>query len=245
MVFGQQLKSLYLSPTVFTNEKFKEMIQSLPSLTSLELPNSSFDSGSLKVLKSTMQFMSTLKQLNLRGCKQATGAVVHDLMCSMTGLEVLEADKITDDDISKDDRVWACSRRLWKLSVDILSVPRVREGENRRTCRQDVVLGRLSTLENLRVLKLSSSELPSLPWQYFRGLRLTLERGLDVLKTLRRLERIKCPPSWRDGHTVWGEAEARWILKHWVNLKVVEGVCMEQVSTGLMDHLFGTGIDED
>ncbi|KAG0043666.1 hypothetical protein BGZ83_011146 [Gryganskiella cystojenkinii] len=275
--FGQRLEHLFLSPTVFTNEEFKEMIQSVPNLTKLELPRSgTFDTGTWNVIKSTMpQFLMTLRELNLKGCQQVMGSTAQDILCSMASLEVFAADTISDTDILKDDRPWACSTRLWKLSVAFLIAPREEkqeegkgkevdgdkngkeeqeeeeQGEVKKEMyikdRQAIVAHRLSTLVNLRVLDLRY-EIDWYAIEKGNSLQLSLDGCLGSLKMLERLERLHA----HDYHyyrpvriTVWGEAEARWVSQYWINLKVVAGILFSDGSLGRLTNVTSDGFDNE
>ncbi|KAG0038088.1 hypothetical protein BGZ83_003225 [Gryganskiella cystojenkinii] len=158
-----------------------------------------------------------------------TGADVHTILCSVASLEDFEAGVITDTAILADDRPWICASRLRRLTVAVVLLDPKQS--------QDLILGRLARLENLRSLNLDmrylpfyTHQLPDIPpaqaWEKI-SLQWTLDQGLDQLKHLRRLERLTGPRYQWIVTPLWDQTEARWALEHWVSLKELEGIRLD------------------
>ncbi|KAG0046760.1 hypothetical protein BGZ83_008071 [Gryganskiella cystojenkinii] len=127
-----ELLSLALPDNHFKNQDFQVVLQSLNQLEALDLSGSNFDQGSLAVLKdvfapvpswsvllppSSFSMARTLKVLNVRRCARLTGALTHELLCTIPGLEEFEGNYINDVNLRDDPRPWLCSERLRKLCL--------------------------------------------------------------------------------------------------------------------------------
>ncbi|KAG0051096.1 hypothetical protein BGZ83_004081 [Gryganskiella cystojenkinii] len=218
MNFGQKLAKISLPFAEFANQDFKDLIQSLFALTRIDLLYSNFDAGSWRVLQVDVpRFLTTLKELDVRFCRQVTGAMVHSILCSVLTLEVLCADVITDRDI--DEQPWICNR-LKLLSLPFLlyldaSQPKVFARLARFEYLETLSMGVYSIRCHLNQIMIDSGD-----WKK-HCLQLSLEHGLDSLRSLRRLRFLKGSNCKR---TVWRESEARWVLQNWVSLRHLEGV---------------------
>lgn len=212
-----RLESLNIRRSGFENADFKFLLQSMPALTDLQLfRSSSFDLDSWKVLQGTSVMMN-LRKLNLQGCREAKGVIIQEAMCTLGNLESLWADMLAATDILEDPKPWIC-HRLKDLTLAFVIRDRT---------HQPMILARLSELVLLQSLDLKFP----MNWRECHGegprkfypeqcLRLTLEQGLDQLKTLRQLTRLTGP------ETVlvrWHVEEAQWVLKHWPRLMTVGG----------------------
>ena len=235
----QRLEDLELAHIQFRNEDFMALMQAMPQLTRLCLPNSNFDLGSWKGLQAAApSHLWTLRELDLYGCKDLSGVAIQSMLTTIPSLESFSANELTDAEILKEDRPWACLR-LKVLNLRFLV---------RSSSSHEMICARLSTLTRLEAL---ISGTPSAG--FGSTLRLLLsgkgkeeeeegEReaesrgvegrvrddeeeeeeeghgeedkavrgGLDLLKDLKQLQVLILPPSDRPK-----AAEARWMLKHW------------------------------
>ncbi|KAG0042191.1 hypothetical protein BGZ83_000788 [Gryganskiella cystojenkinii] len=226
----QQLESLNLPWAEFNNADFLTLLQATTSLTELNLLSGSFDVDSWKVLKVDIpRHLWTLKILDLRQCKNVTGKIIQDVLCSMLALEIFFADAITDLDLVNDPRPWVATG-LKKLSLAIGLYDLQRRG---------LILTQLARLESLESLNLSMNLL----WTRFPDenerpqgcLSLDLENGLDQLKTLRRLRTIIGPGL---KLSKWKVAEARWVIEYWVRLRAFEGIDLTNAARKLLRPRF-------
>lgn len=230
--FGQNLESLTLTWLDMTKPDFREVFSSLPALSRLEILRGVVDLGALRVLQSELpQCLSIFKVLNLQLSIQVNGAVVQRILSLMTGLEHFKADYVTDLDILLDNQPWVCTGlKSLHLAIVVLEVVGV---------SQEIILDRIATMEGLQELNLSMSPLRhrnepfANPFQQLRDrcLELTMERGLDRLRTLRQLKVFEGPYCER---TSWKEAEARWVRDHWGNLTKLQGVMVDRDAERLL-----------
>ena len=193
--------------------------------------------------------MGRLKELNLCYCALVNGVIVLEILCSeMPSLEVFRADYVSDLDMIQDPRPWSCVG-LKELRLAFILPGRVRtigegggggEGSN----SDNIVFTQLSRLTHLRRLSTSLTgvlyhhdngqiQLPEVQDRPDYCMSFTLDRGLDRLKSLKQLEEIL-------GHryhlTPWTEAEACWILKHWVSLKQFHDFVMDPIASELLKN---------
>ncbi|KAG0055685.1 hypothetical protein BGZ83_007692 [Gryganskiella cystojenkinii] len=108
----KKLVSVEVPSTSFEPEEFKGFLEALPAMTKLDLScNSGFDRTCCRILTQQVpRYRTTLTDLDLRYCRQADPKVVHELMCTMSALEVLVVDYITASTLYKDkrNRPWVC-----------------------------------------------------------------------------------------------------------------------------------------
>ncbi|KAG0041243.1 hypothetical protein BGZ83_002116, partial [Gryganskiella cystojenkinii] len=221
--FGRLLRDLHLSNAVFHNQDFKDLFQNLTSLTSLVLTGSNFDAISWQILKDTIPHCrTTFRKLDLGNSCRLSGAVVQDIMCTLSGLEAFHADYTTDEAILRDgSRPWVCTR----LKILVLSFICF------KSTSQPLILDRLSKLTELTELNLdlswfrhSRQVADSMPVYEItvscHCLTLSIEHGLDALRSLRRLERLTSP---NPEKSIWGEDEIRRIVAQWRRLESLEG----------------------
>ncbi|KAG0045517.1 hypothetical protein BGZ83_009293 [Gryganskiella cystojenkinii] len=230
-----QLESLSLPRMDFKNDDFKTLLGSLTALLELDLSYTNFDSISWRIMKDVPRVLTHVRALVLKGCREVSGSIVHEIMCSLTGLEVLEVDYISDRDMMQSpgeppeqERPWVCLG-LKNLCVGFLLHDRT---------SQPSILSRLSTLKRLEVLNLKTWEFGLHSHQtgigyddpsYDRSLRLnlSLDQSLDRLRGLRRLTSIVGTTS---PTATWSRAEANWVKEHWVDLKMLSGFyCNKEV----------------
>ncbi|KAG0041182.1 hypothetical protein BGZ83_002201 [Gryganskiella cystojenkinii] len=227
----RQLESLALPlMMVFSDQDFQVVLESLPMLSDLDMNWSGFDIGAWRCLQSVPRLMHQLRHLDLHSCRQVTGAVTQEILCSISSLEQFHASHVSDTDIIKDDRPWVC------LEMRHLRLAFVHTEPDLRIDSEDMILKRLSTLTKLESLSLEADDLlasrpadfeVSIPRDAWKdhSLKWTLARGLDQLCTLRQLRSFKGPypyfPKWT------GQGEARWVLDHWRSMNVLLHVSLD------------------
>ncbi|KAG0042668.1 hypothetical protein BGZ83_000197 [Gryganskiella cystojenkinii] len=225
--FGERLEYLALPWTNLQDKPFGDLLQRFPSLTQLVLRGTDFNRAAWRVLQEeTPQLIATLTTLSLRCCPQVTGDLIHEILCSMSSLKLFEADCILHSDFA-DQIPWVC-RGLTHLYLTFVIQP-----SDQSSSSQSMILSRLSELKELVALDLDMTNIKYHPeqitiprdeWSKY-CLHLSLERGLDALKSLRQLERFRGPCS---GATSWTEAEARWMLEHWPRLREMDSIELEE-----------------
>ncbi|KAG0043068.1 hypothetical protein BGZ83_011879 [Gryganskiella cystojenkinii] len=245
------LESLCLGETSFRIKDLDIVLGALKcGLKELSLYKTNFDKDSWNVIKDRYPiYLSTITVLDLDGCSLLKGPQVHDILCSITSLEVFRADYLRGSNLERDRRSWVC------LGLKELSL-----GFVRRTRRgQCLFLDQLSRLSLLEVLNLHKSSPESeiddeeevlevvgatgdkesdrrnvvvdVDSKCQRTLLLTLMEGLDCLRPLRGLRHLKGPNNhrWNDGeqncrHCVWTEVEARWAVENWKGLEKLSNI---------------------
>ncbi|KAG0046167.1 hypothetical protein BGZ83_008641 [Gryganskiella cystojenkinii] len=243
--FGQKLESLALVDVEFTTYDFRDLFETLTAaLTHLDLTWTNFSADSWMVLKQNLpRYLISIRDLNIQGCKDVLGSIVQDILCSMPNLEKLVADYVADIDIERDNRPWVC-RGLKSLTLAFFL-------NGNKEVTQPMIVSRLLQLKQLEELDLDRSGLfhheqqMNLPFRDLkRGcLDLGLERvvngggdeggNLAQLATLRNLKRLTGPGSYT---VVWGEPEAQWVLKHWVQLESLEGFSLDDHAEALLQN---------
>ncbi|KAG0045544.1 hypothetical protein BGZ83_009256 [Gryganskiella cystojenkinii] len=232
--FGRQLEHLDLFNATFSNVDFKELMQTCSALTRLVLYHSSFDASSWAILKQAIPHcVTTFKELLLAGSENLSGSAIHDILCTLSGLESFSGNYVTDIDFSADRRPWVC-RKLQRLTLAFMISER-EKGQSRVFER----LSNLTELTDLRLSLLPSLELCVLWPRYtstenFRApgfidgdykscqcLEMSLDAGMGALNSLSRLTRITGPHCAR---IMWGEAEFQWCLEHWTRLRFVQAI---------------------
>ncbi|KAG0047019.1 hypothetical protein BGZ83_007851 [Gryganskiella cystojenkinii] len=253
----QQLESLEVPCSKnIENVQFKLLLGAMPVLKELHLGRSGFNLGSWKVLRDDYpRLLTRLTRLNLEHCVQIRGAVVQEMLCSMSGLQEFRALLVRDVDIENDDRPWVClGIRVLTLYFALTEGQHNQEQEQQQqqqqiqgreqelAQRQQAILDRLSTLIQLEELDLGPlSSMGSMEMSLQQSedplscLRLTLEEGLTKLSSLDQLRLLKGPSryGWR-----WGRAEAEWVLTHWRVLEQLNGIEGDGEAHKLLDPHF-------
>lgn len=190
------------------------VLDHLVGLTELDVTETNFDRRCwLALYGCNREHLFTLKVLRASNC-QIDGILIIEILGSLPNLEVLEAGKLQDTDLQEDTRPWVC-KNLRELTLNLVLTS--------RSTTQPMVLSRLSEMTNLEKLELRGSKQSS-----EHRLRFMMDQGLDQLRTLRRLkELIVMAPGLGD---LWGAEEARWVRKHWPELRQLQGfVMLDQV----------------
>ncbi|KAG0046279.1 hypothetical protein BGZ83_008537 [Gryganskiella cystojenkinii] len=177
-----------------------------------------------------------LTSLILQNCPLVTSLMVQDMLCTMPKLRTFAADFIFGYDIVEDDRAWVCNG-LEKLALPFIMNPPPdldeEEAERSRIGNQDAILTQFSRLERLEILDLNIKQhqlfnRKTNKWLTAKdalGLELTLDHGLDQLRSLRRILFIR--DVFNSG-TIWGPAEIEWCLAHWKRMLLSPGDTKEK-----------------
>ena len=228
-LFCQKLESLSIHGHGEINLiYFRRVVESLPLLTDLDLSRSS-GPGIISCLICPYLATLRLRRLKIDKCVWVTATAIQNVLCSMAGLQVLIVDCITDTAIGEDPRPWICTG-LRELSVGI-AVCSGLEGYG-------LILERLATLERLESLTVLSGRSHVLSWAAahaneveVENMQLLLERGLDLLKSLKQLRTLKVDHA----VTTWGVNEAQWALQNWVHLIGLD-IAVNQEAGILLQH---------
>ncbi|KAG0042534.1 hypothetical protein BGZ83_000351 [Gryganskiella cystojenkinii] len=209
----KRLESLSLPGMDFKLSDFDVLINALsPTLRDLDLSWTNFDDLAWDIMYKATPSWTNLRTLNLRNCDILYGWYIHQMLCTLSGLEIFAANEFSDHDILDDDQPWICTR-IRELSVGCLLFDDDTE---------PMMLQRFSGFTQLEVLNLSFSStivMDKIPGNE-RHLALMLDQGLDSLKTLKQLRVLELPG--RDA-TDWSVQEAAWIKKHWPRLEKIIG----------------------
>ncbi|GJJ68400.1 hypothetical protein EMPS_00746 [Entomortierella parvispora] len=139
----QRLEDLELAHIRFRNEDFMALMRAIPQLTRLCLPSSNFNLGSWKGLQAVApSHLLTLRELDLYGCKDLSGAAIQSMLTTIPNLESFSANEVTDAEILEDDRPWVCLK-LKVLNLRFLV---------RSSSSHGMICARLSTLTRLEAL---------------------------------------------------------------------------------------------
>ncbi|KAG0055690.1 hypothetical protein BGZ83_007697 [Gryganskiella cystojenkinii] len=100
-VFSSRLAFLCMRWINFATEDFETLIGASPSLTGLELSLTNFDDQCLQILMNQDhgRYQSTLTELNLEGCREVTGKLIQEILCSFSGLRIFKADNLCRCDL--------------------------------------------------------------------------------------------------------------------------------------------------
>ncbi|KAG0041517.1 hypothetical protein BGZ83_001699, partial [Gryganskiella cystojenkinii] len=238
----QRLKALELLQG-FSNEDFKAVLESLPVLTELSLQGTNFDSQSWETLKEVPRYMTTLKTLDIRKCRQAKGPLILIILSSISSLEDFSADYISDSDLleplspvvqQSPLQPWVCLG-LKKLAISVYFPDPCSLAANQATERTFYSL--LSKMEQLEELDLNYCP-TFLDARKDCYLKLTLAYGLDELKNLRRLRVLKGPSS-RFGRNsnMWTAKEGQWVKEHWKGLRQIQKIYLHETARAHLGHL--------
>lgn len=249
----QQLQSLGLGESDYRLEDFQYLLKALTGLKELDLHKTDFDAMSWTMMKEQVpQLLTNLTVLDLGKCLRMDGASVHDILCSMPCLQVFEAGHVTEMNLQQDPRSWVCDG-LRELSVAMVrtcsSNGNYSGAEEAAVETPSKLLIQLSKLTRLELLDLRNRRLYR--DEGLLPIELTLSkgrkvgdgvgRGLDLLRSLRRL-RILTAPSVEVSdprRITWTELEARWCLTHWPHLETLSFIDLEgEESLGLLKKFF-------
>ncbi|KAG0051455.1 hypothetical protein BGZ83_003740 [Gryganskiella cystojenkinii] len=116
----QRLRSLALPFADFSDAVFKSLIQTLQAIEELDFTGTSFNSRSWDSLKEIPRYRIGLKSLRIKNCNQVTGAMIHDILCTVSSLEEFEAGEVRASELDEKDRSWVCIGMKHLLLVLVL-----------------------------------------------------------------------------------------------------------------------------
>lgn len=199
-----QLESLRLAQE-FRGTDFAVLMDGLTRLTELRMLQTNFDDFCWNAIERNSRHLASLRTLVISKCPLVTGKILQAMMASLPNLELLEAEMLEDKDILDDDRPWICVRLKILRVIIVLGLQE----------SQPMILERLSRLVQLEECRLYGDDSS-------HSLDLTLEKGLDQLRTLKQLQHFQVGNSQRK--TRWGKEEVQWTQDHWPRLKELFGV---------------------
>ncbi|KAF9170088.1 hypothetical protein BGX21_009353, partial [Mortierella sp. AD011] len=223
------IDNLKLEGWSLSDECIGKIIDSTTRLTSILLPCSNFG---MNAFKSCNRYLSTLTRLDVHVCPNFTSAMSQQILtscpllrdfdaCTLDARDILgitEETQVTEEGRTESlqtrstaTREWVCLN-LRSLSVFICGI------DERYPGRQQQVLQQLARLEKLEYLSIGTDN--SSDFESVGGLVLRLDAGLDILKSLKRLEKFVflglCPEM--------GENEVHWMLSEWTELRNLGGL---------------------
>ncbi|KAG0051465.1 hypothetical protein BGZ83_003750 [Gryganskiella cystojenkinii] len=168
--FCSQLESLALPFNHFSNQDLAVVLRSITTtnsvgLTSLDLSMTNFALESWRILKRDFpETMRTLTSLNVYHCLDVSGAMVHDILCSIVCLEELKCNYIKIADLDEFGstseqlapiRPWACKDTLKRLKMSVVM--------DKNGLQAGSILARLGALTRLQTLDLEMYRWPGGP----------------------------------------------------------------------------------
>lgn len=86
-----RLKYLELYSPVIVEKDFQVLLESMPALEELNMKSTGFNTESWQILLRRVSSAATmLETLNLKRCKQVTGVIINDILCSIPSLTHLD-----------------------------------------------------------------------------------------------------------------------------------------------------------
>ncbi|KAF9347120.1 hypothetical protein BGX34_003389 [Mortierella sp. NVP85] len=203
------LERLHIGTGGISNVLFAKLLQHMPRITSLSVD---FSQNAFRMDFATLlqPHFSNLRILEVTPTVEAKSSLAQDIMSSCPLLETLKA-PFVDAHVVAEGKPWVC------LNLKVLKLVFFFDPPNSITQLQPLILDRLATLTRLEEL----SMVGPLRRNFFGGtIDLRIESGLDRLSTLGRLSTFRiCQMDQRMEH-----AEVDWMLKHWKNLTVFDGL---------------------
>ncbi|KAG0043953.1 hypothetical protein BGZ83_010819, partial [Gryganskiella cystojenkinii] len=248
----KRLESLSLGQTWIEPEDLEVLAKSMTRLKEL---NMWMCKGmGMEGFKALRPLYGDLTLLNLVGCGDIEGAVIQTMLCSLPSLENFSAWDIRDTDILTDSRLWVCTKlRSLRLYFTISSNAALKV----RNASQLEILTRLSHLIHLEHCDLSGSgfgfgteeEQAVNPGQ---AMEITIEQGLDRLKTLRHLKRVFGPLDRSiPGRTrtkpaaCWGNTEVEWVQEHWPKIQVITNFMLPRATRCQLNSYLAVNKEEE
>lgn len=185
---------------------------------------------------------STLEEFSVARVQGTPGLVRILKSCPrlrmFKAMEATEHESASVPKVSADDFVdwsqeakalqsWRCKTRLETLEIRIADFPlrvRVLQKDLRISDQHyfethQRVLQRLGGLRNLKVLRLGHHE--DVDMQQVNCVRLTMQGGLEKLRTLKNLEELHIDNM---DHHVTEEKEVEWMVAHWPKMRTISGL---------------------
>lgn len=153
---------------------------------------------------------STLRTLELTVATLSDAGIIHDILCSLTGLEKLMARYVTlpDEKLMLDKRLWAClGPKYLHLEIDLAGGTWLAVQRN--------MMQRLGTLKRMRHMEVR---------QLNYHLRFRLDYGLEYLGGLQELRELYLGEAGLSMHVQnMKYRDIYWMLSNWPRLKLVSG----------------------
>ncbi|KAF9434852.1 hypothetical protein BGZ76_007306 [Entomortierella beljakovae] len=203
------LHALDLSNCQITDGEQEILIGSLSQLTKLIVTNTGFGPLAFTALS---RHCTTLQQLDIKGCQNVESHMVQTVMCSSPNLLSLKAGSIKGQDIKKMDGIsqkWVCTQlRELGAYFDLDGLD-----------SQLPVLEGLASLTQLEQVDfgVGTNYLGRPPTRL--SIKLSLDKGLDMLKSWRRLSSIR----FEGTPQTLSMREVDWIILNWKSLETVNG----------------------
>ncbi|GJJ68698.1 hypothetical protein EMPS_01044 [Entomortierella parvispora] len=185
------------------------ILNAIPRIEKFTVARSNFGPQSIVALR---RHFPTLKDFNIQYNMSASSKIVQEVLSSCPNLLSLCADEIEYEDLIQ--QPWIC-RSLRLLDVGF------RAGE--ANAHQKEVYRKLAELTELEWLSIGSPDLEIEGGQ----MDLTLEAGLDALKTLTKLENFHGKGVLERAVENQGYQTVGWMLENWPRLKTLEGYIPE------------------
>ncbi|KAF9109831.1 hypothetical protein BGX27_007148 [Mortierella sp. AM989] len=207
-----RIRSLNVSDTSFGHLSLQALLNDAPVNSGL-----SSATGNLQRWK----LCGFIETLNIRHCKNISGAMIQTILESCPQLTQLLAERISIDEIAR-GKAWVCKNmRTMKLylSAELNPGPDIAE-------KQHIAYTQLAKLTKLRELNLTEGD--SLKNCERRTLDLRVKEGLSLLAGLNEL----CVFSFLyDPYQQMEIAEAHWMIANWPSLNYFLGVVNQEPCT--------------
>ncbi|KAG0053252.1 hypothetical protein BGZ83_001422 [Gryganskiella cystojenkinii] len=240
----QGIESIGFPNRKFEERDFRTLLQVILVLKALDLSGTNFSSAHWTVLKQEWpHHLGTITEINIEGCAKVAGAVVQDMLCLLPNLEVFKATYVKDCNLEEDTRPWVCLK-MRELTMAFVGS---------RGGTEPLFLSRLSALVRLETLILPmtflSHDAESHPFMrrmqlgYYNDedvdadvalryvLQLTIEQGLEQLRTLRRLRSLEGTVNPR---SMWRREDASWAVRSWPSLEKLSGMRLDAVAKAIL-----------
>ncbi|KAG0042566.1 hypothetical protein BGZ83_000310 [Gryganskiella cystojenkinii] len=225
----QKLQSLSLPYAELEEGGFQVLLEGLPALKKLDLSNTSFGNSLWRVLKESVpRYLTELTELNLQSY---LGEDLHDILCSISSLQVFKAQHIRGVTLSSDSRSWVCLG----LKSLTLAFFQTEAGDQSLFFNQ---LSRLERLEHLDLkLHLNNGLFDRFLIQQLgterNAVDLTLNQG-GCLNQLVSLKKLRSLTGSDKKLSPWTGTEARWVLSNWKRLEKLSGIYLDDEAESIL-----------
>ncbi|KAG0306551.1 hypothetical protein BGZ98_002170 [Dissophora globulifera] len=206
-----------------SDSEIAQILEPFQRIEKLSMVGTLFGKVALQALK---PHFSTLLDINLQSSTSATGALVHEILCSCPNLQTIRADKMSDLNMPKQEK-WICNK-LRHFDVGLYVTAHADRAVYKR-------LAQLTELEYLSVRSPNSvaqirdeddededdedEDDPGVP------ISVSLDAGLGELKTLKRLQEFSCKKLLNITFRTSGAFKVvQWMVKNWPSLERLEAV---------------------
>ncbi|KAF9918427.1 hypothetical protein BX616_008867 [Lobosporangium transversale] len=202
------LKILYLH-FILQDGEIGQILGGLQKAAKLGFMNTGFGNHAYWCLQ---HHFSTLKELDLRSCKDVTSIMIKEILCSCSLLEVFKSGSVLAK-VTLEGRPWVCML-MKSLTINFLFEPDEEE-------LQQLIFGRLAHLMHLEILNAGyeigmENEGTAVETQ---SLNFRLENGLDTLANLTQIKLL----TFIGTRQSLEEKEIAWMAEHWASLLYLGG----------------------